>query len=268
MIDWLLHIHSILHDYIADQIYGSVDDFTGGNLVYFIIIVVFLSFFSFEKEAFRHRRSLMWPFFWLVLLLCPFNPLFRYFVFKIPIDQYELLGSFWFVVPVFVMFAYSAAMMIPRIQKKFLKYLTVAGVCVVLVFAGASVTFNHMAIAADNVYKIKAGVPELADEVLRINEGEPTYVLVFQPDQGDDEWVVGGTMFQGLRMYSSKLAVAGYSFTPEEDLTTVSFVEAVLPARPEPIEYYLFPDDAGNVDSMELCGYKLVGNAGGYNIFR
>lgn len=51
MIDRLLHIHSILHDYIVDQVYGSVDDFTGGNLVYFIIFVVFLSFLL--------RRSLL-----------------------------------------------------------------------------------------------------------------------------------------------------------------------------------------------------------------
>lgn len=263
LMDWMLQIR----EEFVQSIFAEIKRYGDSCLLLCVFGITILSYFLIEREKLKRGRTLMCTY--LVLCAIPLMQIITHTVFMfIKTDSSVDIGNSRLIFPVWLIMAYSATVLVLSIRKRMYRVYMTIGLCAVMVFAGSSMTSINMLTQAKNVYKVSEGVPELADEVLMINGGNPTRILVFQPYLGDEDWPAEENVYQGLCMYSSKLSVDCYAYSPSEDLTSNGFIEAVIPQKADAIDYFIFPENLENSRVMEEHGFSLVGNAGGYNIFR
>ncbi len=131
MIYCFTDLHQIIHDYIIDIVFSSVDDFFGGSTVYFILTVIAVSVLILQREKYGRILKFTVPFSGLVLLLFTFNPIMWNWS-KTQEDGREIMGSLWLIMPMWIMVAYGYAQMLGDIKGKVKQ--PVAIVCVAAVF--------------------------------------------------------------------------------------------------------------------------------------
>jgi len=283
MIEFVRNIVDYLHGYFTGTVVEITNMFFAGNIPYIIIFVASLFIIIRNRNEFGRGHKLFAAYSLLMLLFVIYNPVWKYVFLKFPAAAGgSVFVRFWLLVPVWVMIAYACANSLGSSSKKLLKTAGAVMLAVVLIFSGNSIRSLAMMNDAGNPYKVNNAAVQIADEVLSLSGNEPVSLMIYSAGYGmDDNYVNGGTVYEGIRQYTGLIEVHRYYFYNDEwnayyvsDMTpegesTADYVNNLIAGHQYwNFDYVAMPDDERLNSKIDTERFPLAARAGGYCIYK
>ena len=283
MPDWLLWLYSYIQDYLTVSIPGVTDMFFAANTVYLILVVVSFVYLYSRRDKLRNGYKLLFAFSILALVLIIYNPLSRLEFYLFPSASDAVFARFWLLCPVWLVVAFAADSCVFESKNKWFKHAGIVALTAVLIFSGKTVDLLSMTNDPDNTYKIRSESVDLADGIMELSEGRPVKLFIMIPDdEYNGKFKVEGSVAEGIAQYNGYIDIYPVFFSDEE--WNDYYVSEMTPDNEATSEYYInktlmykylqyhfdyvaWPADELIAQKMERCGFELLGEYGGFNIF-
>ena len=275
-----------LKEFFSVTLVGNTELYFAQNYLYLGVFILALVYLIWKRNDCKAAFGLLGVYTILQLVLIIYNPLLAPILNRLPgfnVEGSKVFARFWLLVPVWIIIAYVLSVTISKIKNKILTYVVVVAITAVLIYTGDSVRSLNMFNDAQCAYKVRPESIEIADEIISITGGEPTSVYMFVPEYDvADNYVNGGTIYYGILQYTGLIYVSPHPYaawewedylTPEycanSDILSQSYIHSYfIIGDTLGCEYLAMPDDERINYKIDNLGYELMGQAGGYNIYR
>ncbi len=275
-----------LYLFVHDQIIGSflnvINLHFAENYVYLLLFVICLVMLIVKRKDLTRGYLLLGIFTSIVLIILfilPTQMLFN----MIPASDDSVFARLWLLCPVWLVIAYVAAASIPKMENKIHKTVISMVLVLVIVFSGNTIQSLNMLNNPQTPYKIRADSVEIADEVLRLNDGNPTSLFILVPDYADGEnYINGGTLNMGIQQYTGDIQLT--PFKCSDDFWNGYFLSDITPTDREAeewlgafvseryaatgAEFYASPTNEIVDKRLEDLGYECISTVSGYSIYK
>ncbi len=272
-----------LQEFLIGFVNSTTSVFSSNAFYLVLFICSILLIWTSRNESKRSFRLLIT--YSALIAVIVFNPLLRNAFMLLPATNEGVIERFWMICPIWMIVACAMTLVVSKRSKKPSKVLYSAIIALVIICGGSSIVFLNMMIESANEYKISNTALELADQVLEINNGEPTSLMVFvASDQfGEDNYLHGGSTCNGISQYTGNIQVHRFAYLdeqwndyfvcdriPDGTMSGEQYVNYFFDIYFEPygIEYAALPNDERIIPYMEYSGYEKVGEADCYYIFK
>ena len=255
--------------------------FFEGNYLYlflFIISLITLTV-SLKKQSRRVLSLLMFSYLSLLFIYLPLTSV----LFDRYLDGNPVFARLWMICPVWIIVACAAVICLSGISNKVIKVVSVFLIIILLIVSGSSIRTLNMISNTDDVYKIRNEAVEISNEVMRLNNDEPTSLFMLVPVYTvPDNFVEGGTVKSGIEQYTGRVNLTAFGCSDEfwndyflSDVTptnreSLEWINAFINERyaASGAEYFAVPDDEIVNSKIDSLGYELLSQAGGYRLYR
>lgn len=283
MLVWLADILDILHSYLATCV-EETNSFFAGNVVYLSMIIITITIIVKNKKVMNKGYKMLVASSIMILALAVYNPILTSIIQLLPNSNDMVVPRLWILFPIWIIIAYSLAVCVIENNSQLRKNaFVVMSACLVIAFGNTIIDLNMIDVPT-NEYKINHESVEIVDEVLSLSGGKPTSIYMLVPSTGGplENYVVGGSIYQGINQYTGIIDVHADSYTendwnayfapdympdgitPTEDYLTYIFEFAFNDLK---CDYVLFPDDDCVNQRLSKLKYTCVGHAGDYCIY-
>ena len=270
--------------YFSNTFIGITNLYFAGNLIYFSVFIFAFSLLIAKRNAFNRGSALFVSFTLLTMILFVFNPALEQLISRFPASNDQVFARVWLLCPIWLIIAFSSSFNALHKRRMITKNARTIMLSLIIIIFGNSLSYKQMYIQTNEVYKINADAVEIADKALQLSDGEPTSLYILVPSTGGpmENFVNGGTVYQGINQYTGLIDLYADSYT-ETDWSTY-FISDMMPDGVTPTENYInyffayafgtlgceyvaFPDDSIVNKKIDHLGYSLVGEAGGYRLY-
>lgn len=273
-----------LKEFFCVTLLGNTELYFAQNYVFLGMFLVALAFLVWKRNDYKAAFGLLGIYTILQLVIIIYNPILIPLFNKIPgFEGEKVFARFWLMVPVWIIIAYVLAVLISRLKNKIIEYVVAVAVAAVLIYTGDSVRSLDMFNDARCAYKVRPESIAIVDEMLSITGGEPTSLYMFVPEYDvADNYVDGGTIYYGILQYTGLIYVSPHpyptwewedylipEYCADSDILSQSYIHSYfIIGDTLGCEYLAMPDDERINYKIDNLGYELMGQAGGYNIYR
>lgn len=275
-------IYTWVHDRLINPVVHVTEIFFSSNYVYLILFIVCFVLLIKKRKEMPEGYVLLGLYSSIVLPLIYFLWLFDLFNI-IPFSGDAVFARLWLLCPVWLVLSYAMVVYVCNINTKHVKYLVILGLSLLLVLSGASIRSLSMVNTPQNLYKIRSESIEIADQVLRLNNGEPTSLFMIVPYQGvEDNYVNGGTINMGIEQYTSEIQLTAFKLSEEDwnnfflsettptNLDSEDWIRLFISQRYENTyaDYFALPTNDILNSRLSDLGYEWQSDVAGYSIYR
>lgn len=267
---------------MMSNINTSTDLFFEGNLVFISVFIICFAFLIQRRKLTVTGFRFFVPFSMPVLLILYSPIVYQLFRLSSDVGDQEF-ARLWILCPIWMMIPYVIAIGVSRIREKSHQLFTIVTLSVLIVVSGNAFANMDMMKASGSEYKINSVAVEVADEILRLNNGAPTKTLILVPYyEMADNYVEGGTIYRGIEQYTADIDILPVKYTDE--LWSGSFQAEVTPVGRDSkeyiqafltewyynfeFEYFAFPTDSVVDSKLSDLGYVRMSDVAGYSIYK
>ncbi len=275
-------LYSFFHDQIIGSFFNVTNLHFAENYVYLLLFVICFVILIVKRKDLTRGYLLLGIFTSIVLIILfilPTQMLFN----MIPASDDSVFARLWLLCPVWLVIAYVAAASIPKMENKVYKTVVSIVLVLVIVFFGNTIQSLNMLNNPQTPYKIRAASVDIANEVLRLNNGKPTSIFLIVPDYADGEnYINGGTINMGIQQYTGDIQLT--PFKCSDDLWNSYCLSDITPTDREAeewlgafvseryaatgAEFYASPTNEIVDKRLEDLGYECISTVSGYSIYK
>ncbi len=280
----LIKLITWLHNYCCSYLVDTTNAFFSYNLVYLALFAISLVYLSNNKKSTSSVRCLLFYSTLSLLFFIVYSPFLSLIILKLPNSNSSVVSRLWVICPIWIVMSYAFVCCVRSIKNKLWHIISILFILGVLILTGNSTTSLNMVRTPKNYYKINTESITLVDEVLSLSDGQPVSIYILVPSTGGDleNYVVGGSIYQGMNQYSGLIDIHSDAYT--EDDWESCFVPDIMPDGENSTEdyinyffsnaynnlncdYVVFPNDERVNSKIDHLGYCLVGSTDNYNIY-
>lgn len=267
--------------FLIDHLIRVANLFFSNNYLFVVLFVISLIALAVGKMRDADSAKSMMVF-TLITLLVIFFPLSSV-VFNRFLDGDPVFARLWMICPVWIVIAYVMASRIIGVHSKVIKSICVIVLAGLVIVTGSNLKSLNMINNADSVYKIRHESVEISDEILMLNNGNPTSLFILVPiNSVPDNFVEGGTIRSGIEQYTGNIEL--YGFGCSDEFWSEYFLSDVTPTNRESeewinafvnerhaasgAEYFAFPTNDIVDRKLANLGFVLTTYIGGYSIYK
>lgn len=234
----------------------AYSDFTGGGMYFALFLIAMLYIHLKEKDKRKRVFLIYYP---LIAFIFIINPLF-YQISKIAFSEHTYFRMFW-VLPMAVVIAYAAVLLIREGNKKLEKFVLGFSLCLIIVLSGKFYYITFMKFG--NLYKLP-DESVLVAQLIGIDEEENKKALV-PADLVDYIRQIDGTI-ELLYGRQSDKPYWNNPYATELDNGNVEYIVDVL--EKNNCQYVVYKRPTVMREPIQNYGYEMISETVNYVIFK
>lgn len=283
LLDWISELVNSILDLLSDSFLHVISLHFDSNYIYLaIFIMCFVTLFAKRKE--HTKGYLLFGVFSSFVIMFMLIPSTQSLFDRIPSTNEPVFARLWILCPIWLIVIYSFVNWIFANKKdNSNKEVGIVLLSALLIVSGSSLTSNNMLNNTVSAYKVKSESVEIADEILQLNNDNPTTVFILVPYYSEGEnYINGGTLNMGIQQYTGKIRILPYKCS--EDFWCDFFLSDATPTNRDAeewlgafvsewheatgYEYLAVPSNDIVERRLADLGYDCISTTAGYNIYR